>query len=151
MDSAQAQPLLHALGQPANRLVGQPIQAREAHRVFDSLMSLAAHESVGAGEEIQVLVAVHIRIRAEIVGHEAEPTPYEVGIVHHRESVDECIAVGGQIQRGQNAHAGGFAGAVGADVAEHFAPRHFERDIAHGARAAEVAVQPPQLDRRTGG
>ena len=49
-------------------------------------------EPVRAGKEIEVLQHVHVLIRAEIIGHESQPPPHAVGVIDHREAVDERIA-----------------------------------------------------------
>ena len=89
---------------------------------------------------------VDVLVRAEIVGHEAEPAAHAVGIVDDREAVDERVAGGRLVERGQDPHAGRLAGAVGADVAEHLARGDRERHVVHRVRVVEHAMQAAELD-----
>ena len=89
---AQAEPLPHPFRQAADRFVGQLIQPREAHRVLNRLMPLAAGEAIGAGKEIEILVAIDVGIGAEIVGHEAQPAADAIGIVDARKAIDKGVA-----------------------------------------------------------
>ena len=114
------------LERPSIGLRASGVELREVHDVGNRAEPFGAAESVGAGEEIEILVDVDVLVGAEIVGHEAEPPPHAVRIVDDREAVDQRVARGGLVERGQDPHAGGFAGAVGADVAEDLAGGDFE-------------------------
>ena len=147
---AQAKPLLHPLGEPVDGLLGQHVQAGEAHHAVDGVDPLPAAKLVRPREEIQVFADVDVGIGGEVVGHEAQAAADPVGIVDHGEAVDQGVAGGGQVQRGQDPHAGRLAGAVGADVAENLPLVDRERDVVDRPRAAEMPVQVSQLDHGPG-
>src|SRR4029079_10070120 len=99
-----------------------------------------AKEPVGAGEEIEVLVAIDVGVGTEIVGHEAQAAADAVGIVDAVYAVNVRIARGRQVERGKNSHARRLPRAVGADVAKHLSAAHLERYVLHRPRDAEEAV-----------
>ena len=75
-------------------------------------------------------------------------TANAIGILDDRKTVDKCISVGRRVERGQNPHARGLAGPVGADVAKHLPAMYVEADVVHGPRRAEMPIQPAKLDHR---
>ena len=60
---------------------------------------------------------------------------------------DEGVAGRGRVERGQDPHAGRFAGTVGPDVAEDLPALDAEGNIIDGLGAAEMAMQLPQFDQ----
>ncbi len=54
-------------------------------------------------------------------------------------AVDEDFAAGGNQDAGEHFDGGGFSGAVGADVADHFAAFDCEADAIHGGDGAVIA------------
>ena len=147
---AQAEPLLHPLGQPVDRLLGQHVQAGEGHHAVDGVQPPRAAKLIRPRVKIEVLADVDVGIGGEIVGHETDAAADPIGIVDHGEAVDHGVAGRGQVERGQDPHARRLAGAVGADVAEDLSLVHREGDAVHRPGAVEVPVQVPQLDHGTG-
>ena len=145
---AQAQSLFHAFGKPVDRFLGQAIELGKAHYATESALPLGPHQAVSPGKEIEILTDQDAGLRIEIVGHEAQTAPHAVGILRDGKTIDKSVAPRGHIQRGQNAHAGGLAGAVGTDVSKHMAAAHGKADILHRLGRAKIAMQVCQLDKR---
>ena len=133
---------------PLIGFLAQLVEPGEIHDVVDRPPPVRASQTIRPREEVEILQHVHIRIGAEVIGHEAQAAADSVGIVDDRETVDEGIARLWTIERRQNSHAGGFAGAVGADVAEHLPPPHFKRNIVDRFGAAKVTMQMAEFDHR---
>ena len=60
----QAEPLLHALGEPFDRLLGQAVEAGKAQHAARPL-PLGPHQAVRPGVKVQILIDVDIRRRAK--------------------------------------------------------------------------------------
>ena len=71
-------------------------------------------------------------------------------LAHDVEAGDVRLAGVGLQQRGQDAHGGRLAGAVGAEQAEHRAGRHAEVDAVERDHVAEGLAQAAHADRELG-
>ena len=122
------------------------VEQRKLHHLADGPQSLLPDQTVGPGEKIQILVDIDVLIRAEVIGHEAQPPSHAVRVVDHREAVHKRVARGRLVERRQDPHASRFAGSVRADVTEHLAGVHFERHIVDRVRLFEHAMQATKLN-----
>ena len=134
---------------PVDRLFGQHVQAGEAHHASRASRRSAPRRPIRPGEEVEVLADIHVGVGDEVVGHEAEPAADAVGIVDHREAVDEGVAGVGS-RAWPDPHAGGLARPVGTDVAENLplAGRQTRRRRPPGG--AEVPAQASKFDHGRG-
>src|SRR5262245_54824372 len=113
-------------------------------------MPLATGQAIGAGKEIEVLVAIDVGIGAKVIGHKAEAAPHAIGVVDTREAIHVGVAGGRQVKRRQNPHACGLASAVRSDVAKHLPLADVKRHVLYRARHAKEAMQAAELDHRAG-
>ena len=100
-----------------------------------------AAQVVRPGEKVEVFVDRHVAVRGQGVGHEADVAAGLLRIVDQRHAVDVRVAVGRIVERGQDAHRRGLAGAVGTDEAEDVAGGELERDVVDRLGLAEVPLQ----------
>ena len=116
----QAEPLLHAARKAIDEIVALVGQVEQLQHIANDLLSSIAGDLIRHGEEIQKLPDFHAVVNAEIVGHVADAAAHAERITRHTVAIDRAFATRGLEQRGQEADRGAFAGAVGADEAEHF-------------------------------
>ena len=109
-------------------------------------MTFTADQAVGSGKEVEILGTIYVRVRAKVIGHESQSLTYAIGIVHTGKPVHTSVAVGRQVERGENPHARRLAGAIRADVAEYFPARYGERYVVDRPRVAKKAMQSMELD-----
>ena len=134
MDQAapQAQALFHAFRQRGDVFLTQPAELAEIHHVAHRTCARHAVQTVGAGEEVEVLPHRHVGISTVAVRHVADHAAHLVGIIDGAESTHRAVARRRQVERGKNAHGGGFARAVRADEAKDLAGIETETDVAYG-------------------
>lgn len=95
-----------------------------------------ALDAVCRGEELQVLDDGHVIIYAEEVRHVAHQSPNLFGVGVDRVVTDVGFSVRRCQQRGDDAHRGGLARAVGTDEAEEVPLLQFQVDPADGVHVA---------------
>ena len=117
----QAQPLLHAARQRIHIGVLFVAQVHKVQQLRSHARALGLAKAVAPGVKIQVFPAFQMVVHAEEVGHIPHQLPYPAGVFGHVHAVDHRRARGRREQRGQDAHGGGFSGAVGADKAVQLA------------------------------
>ena len=128
----QAEPLLHAAGEAVDEVVALVGEVEQLEHVADDGFAAAARDLVGDGEEVQELPDLHAVVHAEVVGHVADAFADADRVARDAVAVDGAFAGGGAEQRGQEADGRAFAGAVGADEAEHLAGADLEIQVRHG-------------------
>src|SRR4029453_14303792 len=97
-------------------------------------------------EEVEEFPDFHAVIDAEIVRHVADAVPHCHRVLRDAMAVDDPLSAGGFEQRPQKADRGAFAGAVGANEAEHFAGPDFEIEAFDSAKVAVVFAEIDEFD-----
>src|SRR5262245_39899078 len=144
--AGQADALLHSLRQGVERLVADAGQVGELFDAGHHLFAPRPLQSVGAREEIEVLVNGNIAMLRERIGDVADQAPRAFRLFNHRDAVYQRVAGGRLVERRENPHRGRLARAVRADKADHLARRESERDVINRARRAEMLLQIDDFD-----
>jgi len=130
--AAEAEALGHAFGE----LVGKPLRQRdevgEVHDFLDALAAFLAFVTERAGVEVQILEHGHVLVVSEVVGHPADEFSNFRRVVDHVDPADFRRAERRIVERGEDAHGGGFPGAVGTDEATDGAVGDFEGHTVDG-------------------
>ena len=98
-------------------------------------------DAVGSREEIQIFMDGDVAMPRQRVGDVTDEAMSLVRFLDDGDVVEKDIAAAGFVERGDDAHGGAFAGAVGSDEADDFAGREGKRDVVHRPRAAIVLFQ----------
>ena len=117
----QTQPLLHAAGQHIHIAVALIAQANKLEQLVDHAHALLIGKAVAAGVKVQVFPGFQPVVHAEEIGHVADQLAHAAGGFAHVHPIHHRRARGGRQKRGQDAHGGAFARAVGADKAVQLA------------------------------
>ena len=139
--AAQAQPLTLAFGELVDHARPQHSKVREIHHLAHALLAVGSFEVVGPGEEIEVFHDTHVLVGAETVRHPAQLP------AHLLRSQDHVMAEHGDasgawiIKRGEDAHGGRLARAIGADKSHHCSLGNLETHPIHGLQTTEEPVQ----------
>ena len=111
----EADALFHSFGKRAQSFLADGVDVGKFLHAGHGFGALSAAQSVGAREKIKVLVHGGVPIRLQFIGHKTDDLARLFRILHHREIVHKHITGVGLIERGHNAHGGGFTRAIGAD------------------------------------
>ena len=141
--AGERQPLLEAERQlPGGGGEVRP-QVEGGGHALDRLAAPCPRQSVGAGEELQVLAHGEIAVERELLRHVAKPRPAGGRGLVEVEPVDARGALAGAEQAAHHLEGGGLAGAVRPQEAEDLAPRDGEGNAVRGREAAEAAGEAP--------
>ena len=135
--AGQAEALLHAPGEGVHIGFALLRQLHQVQQALRHLFPVRRALAVAAAVEIQVFPAFQVVVDAEEVRHVADVPAGFGRVFHHVGAVHRGGAGGGFQEGGQDAHGGGFAGAVGADEAVEAAVADFQAQAVQGC---EVAV-----------
>ncbi len=119
--AGETQPLLHAAGEAIDGRGLFGLQVGQFQHTFDDAFALARLDAESGGEKFEVFKDFQVVIHAHEVGHVAHQAADLAAVAKHVVAVDIGPAGGGRQQRRQDAHGGGFAGAVGTDKAKDVA------------------------------
>ena len=139
--AAEAEALGHAFGEFVGKAVGERDEVGEVHDLLDALAAFLALVAERAGVEIEVFEHGHVLVVSEVVGHPADQAADFRRVVDDVDAADFRAAERGVVERGEDAHGGGFARAIGADESADRAVRDFEGDAVDGLQRAEVAEE----------
>jgi hypothetical protein len=89
-------------------------------------------------DQLEVLEPREVLVDGRALAREPDAETELLGVAHHVEPVDLGAAAGGREQRGEDAHRGGLAGAVGPEESEHRALLHLEVDALERLHVAEM-------------
>ena len=106
-----------------------------------------ALDALELGPVGEVLADAHLGVERHALGQVADALADLHRLVHHVEPGDPGVAAGGGQPGGEDAHAGGLAGPVGAEEADEFAGLDLEGDVVHGQDGAVVLGQVLDVDR----
>ena len=127
------------------------MQADEAQPVKGTGARQLARQMKVAGVGEHVLEHGEIRIEVVLLRDDAESGTYASAMAARVETGDEEFASGGGRATGDEAHGGGFAGAVRAEQTEGGAGRDGERDAVDGAVRTVGFDERVRRDHRLGG
>ena len=138
--------LAHALGVGGQRDVAVGVQAEEAKQAVDALERGCGGEVAELGDHDEVLEAAEVGVEVRLFGDVAEAAAEGEEVVADGTAVEEDVAGGGLEEAGDHLHGGGFAGAVGAEVAGDLAGVRGEADGFDGGDAQEIFVDAAELE-----
>ena len=126
-------------------LIAHPIRQRreigEIHHFLNPLQSFLTPVAERPGVKVEILEHGHVLIRPKAVRHPAEEATHLRGVVHHIVTADGDLAARRIVQRGQNAHRGGFPRAIRTDKAHDLAVIDGEGDAVHRVQFSESTVK----------
>ena len=117
----KAQPLLHAAGEQIHIAVPLVLQVDQFQQGVDHIHALPVAKSIAARVKIQILPGLQPIVHAKEIRHIAHQAVNLPGLALHIHPVQQSAPAAGLHQRGQDAHGGGFARAVGAHKAMQLA------------------------------
>ena len=139
--------LLHALRELAQRLVAELDETREVLHLGDRVRQGLPAQAVGAREEVDVFVHGRVAAVGQRVGHVADAPVRDLGMVEDAHAVEQDVSAVGVVERREDAHRRGLAGAVRTDEADDLARAEGERNMVDGVDAArEGAHEIANLD-----
>ena len=143
----QADAALEALGQGFDRLQAHAFQPCELQGVLHPVVQLAATVAADLGEEAQEAGDRHFRVgrRAFRAGSRGRAGRRLRRTARRGPGCARCPRSGHE--SGQHPHGGGFAGAVGAEEAQHLPLRDAERHVVDRGEGAEALGQSLDLDQ----
>ncbi len=146
--AAEAEALGHAFGELVGKPLGERDEVGEIHHLLDALAALLALVSERAGVEIQILQHRHVLVVAEMVGHPTDESPHLRRVVDDVDAADFRRAERRIVERGEDAHGGGFTRAVRTHEAADRTVGNLEGDAVDRLEVSEVAVE--VLDSKSG-
>ena len=120
----QRHSLLHAFGEPAQRLLQEAREVGELGDLAEHQRPFAVAKAVGPGEEVQVVGHGEVAVGRQVVGHVADQPARLFGLAHDVEAVEEDPPAVGRVQRGHHPHGGRLAGPVGPEQPVALPRRH---------------------------
>ena len=133
-----AEALLHAAGVGAEGFFARFPEIGLIEESVDHFFAFAGvGDSLHDGEVMKHVDGVHFRVHAEFLREVAEDLADGVFLLEDVEVVEPDFAFVGILERGDGAHERAFAGAVGAEQAEHVVADG-ERDVAEGFDAVGI-------------
>ncbi len=137
----QADAPLEALGECVDGLVEHSVEFGLGNGRLDARLHVGAFIAAHFGDEAEELARGHVAIGGcafrEITDHALRLER----LVFHVVSADGHATGAGREEARDHLHRGGFAGAVRAQKAQHFAFLDFEIDSGHGGNRAEAFCQ----------
>ena len=124
-----ADALAEAFGEFADDAVAFASEVADFHDFGDARGEAAAGEFLEASAIVEVFGDAHVLGERVVFGHVTDEAFDFLRARGDGDAVDERDAGGGWEVAGEDAHGGGFAGAVGAEEAEDFAAPHGEAEV----------------------
>ena len=125
----QADALAIAFGELADELLADVAQGAAADDFAHFPGDIVGGDALELAGEAEVLVDLHFRINGRCFGQVADALLDLHGVLQHVESSDVGSTRGWRQEARQDAHRGGFAGAVGAEKADDLSFFDLERDV----------------------
>ncbi len=97
-------------------------------------------------KEIKVFMIIDVAMRRQGIGQESHETPCLFRFIDDLNSIDKGISTRRIVERRENSHRRGFAGAIRADETKDVARRELERDVIDCTGSAEITDQVDNLD-----
>jgi hypothetical protein len=133
-----------------HRPLRQLPQVGEVRHLIHPPFQLGAAQPVGPGVEVDIVGDGHVRVRGEMVRHPADARTHLVGVLDDVDAAQPHRTSGRQVKRGEDAHRGRLARAIGPDQAHDLAARQVEGHAVHRLHAVEPAHQVADLEQRRG-
>jgi hypothetical protein len=134
-----AEALAHAARETAQALVAHFEQIGLLQQAIDHFAAAAVAQAFEHGKVVEQFVSGHFRVDAEILRQVAQQAADLVFFIEHVKVAEEDRAGIAFLQGGNGAHQRRFAGAVGAEQAEH-PGRDGERNIVQRHNAVGVGL-----------
>ena len=133
-------------GELARATLAERRHAGGGEQALGAFHAVLAGDAEEIGEERDVLVDGQVLVEAEPLRHVAHMRAHALRLGDGVHPLDRDRALVGRHHRGEEAHDGGLAGAVGTDEAEHLARRALEAELVDGDGGAEPFRQSADLD-----
>ena len=140
--------LLHAFGIEGHLGVLPGVEAEDGEEFGGASFDGALREIAETAYELEVFEAGEMRVHVGFFGDVAEGGAVGFEVVADVLAVEGDVATGGFQEAGDDLDGGGFAGAVGADVAYDFAGTDLETDLFEGKVAAVVFGDAVNLEHK---
>ncbi len=127
--------LLHALGVERDGRVAPGFEAEQGEEPVGLEVDEGLGQVAQAADELEVLEAGEVGVDVGLLGDVAEGGAVGLEIVADALAFEEHLAVGGLEEAGDDLDGGGFAGAVGTDVADDLAGTEAKADVVDGGKA----------------
>ena len=134
--AGDGQLLLHAAGVAADLLVGGVLQLKQRQVFFNVALAACSVHPVDIRHEIEVIHAGEAFVHVERVRDVTKAALGRDGIARHVDAVEHNTPAVGRKDAGEQLDGGGFAGAVGANKAEHLALLDLHIQAIHGLHLA---------------
>ena len=129
-----------AEGKFADRRVQVIADVENGVEVFHARIEVALRDVVDPAEEFEGFDYSDVPPKlSALAEHDADGFHVLAALAVGNVTVDADFAAGGDQDAGKHLDGGGFSGAVGADVADHFAAFDGEADAVHGGDGAVIA------------
>ena len=135
-----------AFRQGIDRLVGHALQEAGRDGAFHGVVAGVAGEPADLGAEAEEAADRHVVVERGGLGQVADLAFRRGGVADDGDAADLGIAGGRRQEAGDHPHGGGFAGAVGAEEAEHFAFPDGKREVIDGGLLSELFRQVLDFD-----
>ena len=119
----------------------------QAQQSVDALGGAPGGQAAQLGDHGQILEAAQVRVEMRLFGHVAHALLVGDQVAANGLAAEKDFARADLDQPGDHFHGGGFAGAVGAQVAGDFARWGGEADVIYGEDAGETLGDVAQFER----
>ena len=127
-----ADALAVAFGQLADQLGADVAEGAAPDDLVGAALDVGAGDALELADEGEVLDDLHLGVEGRGFGEVADALLDLLRVLQHVEAGDGGLAGGGREEAGEDAHRGGFPGAVGAEEADDLALFHLEGDVVYG-------------------
>ena len=130
--------LAHALGVAGDGGMAVVVEREKTKQAVDVFLRLTRRQIAKLSDHGEVFGPGEMGVEVWLLGDIAHAALVGDQIVLYGLAIEEDFAEGHFDEAGDHLHGGGFAGAVGAEVAGDFAGTGGKSDVVHGSDAGEV-------------
>ena len=127
-----ADALPEALGQLADQLGADVAEGAALDHLVGAAFDIGARDAFELADESEVFDDLHFGVKRRGFGQVADALLDLLRVLQHVEAGDGGLAGRGREEAGEDAHRGGFPGAVRAEEADDLALFHLEGDVVYG-------------------
>ncbi len=142
----QTDTTFETLGQGLDGLLGHTLQVHRRDHVLHTGIALGSTEAAHFGNEAQESGHAHVFIARRALGEVANQALRLERILGHIPTADPHRTRARRDKAGNHFHRGRFAGAVGAEKAQHLPRAHRETELANGFDPSEVLAELGDFD-----
>ena len=129
----------------ADQLVADIADGAALHDFVDAARRDRSADALELADEVEVLADLHFRVERRRFGQVADALLHLHRLLHDVEAGDIAVPAVGRQEAGENAHGGGFPGAVRAEEADDLPLFHFKGDIVDSDVACVSLRRPSTL------